>query len=652
MKAVFLIILLFFKSSLAINIKDNNINSSFEIVPQNKVFQYGDYFYLGIKITLAEGWKTYWKNPGDAGASIDVEIESEDINEFEILHPLPKEYIDHSVKTIGYENEVIFPIKLKLDKNKKKISGIINIQYLICNDVCIPINEEKIIDIKWKGEEDFYKGNDILEYIEKTPKKNLFLFSIEDVFASDVYNLNLVLENDDDRRIDIFPYSEETNLLLESSKINENIEFFFKSDERLDELKKPIEFVVYDGSKSEVLILDSDEIKFKKNIFKFLLFGFLGGIILNFMPCVLPVLSLKVMSLIKLKKNKLWETKKLSFFVVLGIVTSFSILAIVLIILKTFGIYVGWGFHFQNFYFLVLISVLMLLFSLNLLGFFEIILPHRFTNYLIKIEKQNTEKGYFFSGMFATLMATPCSAPFLGTAIGFSSLTTNFNILLIFLSISFGFALPYFFLIFKPKFIDLIPKPGKWMENLKILLGVLLLATFSWLLNVIGVNYLLNVIIFFTILLLSLSVNKNISRLILVGIISLGIFGTIISVPKNKGNIVWENFNETLLDEYLEKGELIFLDFTADWCITCQVNKFTTLENKKVKKYFRENNVKLLRADWTNKDDKILEFIKKYERFGVPLNIIYSKTMTQGYILPEILSKTIVINNLDRIKKE
>ena len=652
MKAVFLIILLFFKSSLAINIKDNNINSSLEIIPQNKVFQYGDYLYLGIKITLAEGWKTYWKNPGDAGASIDVSIESKDINKFEILFPLPKEYTDHSVKTIGYENEVIFPIKLKIDKKKKKISGIINIQYLICNDVCIPINEEKMIDVKWKGQEDFYKGNDILEYIDKTPKKNLFLFTIEDVFSKDVNTLNLVLENDGNRDIEIFPYSEETNLLLESSKINENIEFLFKSDEPLDELKKPIEFVVYDGFKSEVLILDSDDINFKKNIFKFLLFGFLGGIILNFMPCVLPILSLKVMSMIKLKENKFWETKKLSLFVVLGIVTSFSFLAIILIIFKTFGVYVGWGFHFQNFYFLIFISTLMLLFSLNLLGFFEIILPQRFTNYLATIEKKNTEKEYFFSGMFATLMATPCSAPFLGTAIGFSSLTTNFNILLIFLSISFGFALPYFFLIFKPKFIDLIPKPGKWMENLKIFLGVLLLATFSWLLNVIGINYVLNIIIFFTILLLSFLINKSINRLILVGIISLSIFATILLVPKDKGKIEWENFNETLLDEYLDKGDLIFLDFTADWCITCQVNKFTTLENKKVKRYFLENNVKLLRADWTNKDDKILEFIKKYERFGVPLNIIYSRKMTEGYILPEILSKTIVINNLDRIKDE
>ena len=652
MKAVFLIILLFFKSSLAINIKDNNINSSLEIVPQNKVFQYDDYLYLGIKITLAEGWKTYWKNPGDAGASIDVSIESKDINDFEILYPLPKEYTDHSVKTIGYENEVIFPIKLKIDKKKKKISGIINIQYLICNDVCIPINEEKIIDVKWKGQEDFYKGNEILEYIDKTPKKNLFLFTIEDVFSNDVNTLNLVLENDGNREIEIFPYSEETNLLLESSKVNENIEFFFKSDEPLDELKKPLEFVVYDGYKSEVFILDSDEINFKKNIFKFLLFGFLGGIILNFMPCVLPVLSLKVMSMIKLKKNKLWETKKLSLFVVLGIVTSFSILALILIVFKTFGVYVGWGFHFQNFYFLIFISALMLLFSLNLLGFFEIILPQRFTNYLVTIEKKNIEKEYFFSGMFATLMATPCSAPFLGTAIGFSSLTTNFNILLIFLSISFGFALPYFFLIFKPKFIDLIPKPGKWMENLKILLGFLLLATFSWLLNVIGISYVLNITIFFTILLLSLLINKSINRLILVVIISLSILATILLVPKDKGKIEWENFNETLLDEYLDRGDLIFLDFTADWCITCQVNKFTTLENKKVKRYFLENNVKLLRADWTNKDDKILEFIKKYERFGVPLNIIYSRNMTEGYILPEILSKTIVIKNLDRIKDE
>ena len=120
MKVFFLIILLLFKSSFAINIKDNNLNSNLEIIPKNKVFQYGEHLYLGIKITLAEGWKTYWKNPGDAGAPINVSIESKDINEYEILYPLPKEYIDHSVKTIGYENEVIFPIKLKIDKKKKR----------------------------------------------------------------------------------------------------------------------------------------------------------------------------------------------------------------------------------------------------------------------------------------------------------------------------------------------------------------------------------------------------------------------------------------------------------------------------------------------------------------------------------------------------
>ena len=527
-----------------------------------------------------------------------------------------------------------------------------NIQYLICNEVCIPINEKRIIDVKWKDEKDFYQGNDILKYINKTPKANLSLFTIEDVFFYDVNSLNLVLKNDENRQIEIFPYSDETHLLLKSSKINKNIEFSFESDQSLDELKEPIEFVISDGFKSEVLILDSKKIKFKKNIFKFLFFGFLGGIILNFMPCVLPVLSLKVMSMIRLKENKFMDIKKLSFFVVLGIITSFSILAMVLIVFKTFGVYVGWGFHFQNFYFLTLISVLMLLFALNLLGFFEIILPHKFTNYLASIEKKNIEKQYFLSGMFATLMATPCSAPFLGTAIGFSSLTTNINILLIFLSISFGFALPYFFLIFKPKLIDFIPKPGKWMENLKIFLGVLLLATFSWLLNVIGVSNVINLIIFFAILLLSFLINKNINRLILIGIFSLSIFFTLLIVPKNEENIEWENFNETLLDEYLEKGDLIFLDFTADWCITCQVNKFTTLENKNVKRYFLENEVKLLRADWTNKDNKILEFIKKYERFGVPLNIIYSKRMIQGYILPEILSKSVVINNLNRIKDE
>ena len=204
----------------------------------------------------------------------------------------------------------------------------------------------------------------------------------------------------------------------------------------------------------------------------------MGGFILNFMPCVFPVLSLKVMSMIQLRQFEKFKIKQFSFLIISGIIFSFIILASILVILKSFGIFVGWGFQFQNTYFLIILSSIILLFSLNLLGFFEIILPNFLVNYFGKLERKENKSGYFFSGMFATLMATPCSAPFLGTAIGFASLTSNLNIFLIFLSISVGFSIPYFFLIFKPSLLNLFPKPGKWMVSFKYFLGIILLLTF------------------------------------------------------------------------------------------------------------------------------------------------------------------------------
>ena len=183
--------------------------------------------------------------------------------------------------------------------------------------------------------------------------------------------------------------------------------------------------------------MNLEKISYEENIIKFLILAFMGGFILNFMPCVFPVLSLKVMSMIQLRQFEKFKIKQFSFLIISGIIFSFIILASILVILKSFGIFVGWGFQFQNTYFLIILSSIILLFSLNLLGFFEIILPNFLVNYFGKLERKENKSGYFFSGMFATLMATPCSAPFLGTAIGFASLTSNLNIFLIF---SFNFS--------------------------------------------------------------------------------------------------------------------------------------------------------------------------------------------------------------------
>lgn len=646
----FLIILLIFNTASSIDIDNSIPHSSLKIIPDNYVINHNDKYYFGIKINLDDGWKTYWKNPGDAGASINLKMENKkNILDHNILYPFPKSYTDHGVKTIGYENEVIFPVELKIKEKKKPIYADLNIEYLICKEICIPITEKKTINFNIKNSE--LKNNQILKYLKKVPKSNLGLFKIEDSFAKDKNTFYLVLDNPEQNEIKIHPFSDETNFYLKSIIVNKKTKIYFESDEDLKNLKKPVELSISDGKNIEKFNLNLGNIPYEKNIINFLFLAFIGGIILNFMPCVFPVLSVKILSMIQLKQIEKVKIKKLSFLIILGIVFSFISLSIILIVLKSFGVFVGWGFQFQNLYFLIFLSSIILLFSLNLLGFFEIILPNSLLNYFGKFARTENYSGYFFSGMFATLMATPCSAPFLGTAIGFASLTSNVNILLIFFFISLGFSLPYFFLIIRPSILSLLPKPGKWMISFKYFLGFLLLLTFFWLLSVMKVNVFINLFLFASILFFSILLKKDDIKFPVKTIFSiiLCIFFLFIFFKK-KENLVWENFDENKIKTYKENNELIFLDFTADWCVTCKFNKFTTLDNQDTINYFIKNEVKLLRGDWTTKDEKILKFIKKYERFGVPVNIIYSRNMKNGLVLPEILSSSIVIDNFERIK--
>ena len=206
------------------------------------------------------------------------------------------------------------------------------------------------------------------------------------------------------------------------------------------------------------------------------------------MPCVLPVLSLKLLSLVKIGSESAIKVKNNIISIVLGIFSSFLFLSLFIITMKFLGHSIGWGFQFQNLYFLIFITSIVFIFSLNLLGFFEIILPGKLFNNINEYINSNKISGYYFSGVFATLMATPCSAPFLGTAIGFSAITSNLNILMIFISVALGFSSPYLLIFVNPKFLKIIPKPGQWMDVFKFILGLILLATSGWLMKLSGID--------------------------------------------------------------------------------------------------------------------------------------------------------------------
>ena len=646
---------LFFLSLLTDAKAEENFNqhSSLEIIPKDYLLNDKNYFYFGVKIILEEGWKTYWKNPGEAGAPMSIDFnDNSGILEKEILFPFPKRFTDYEIETIGYENEIIFPVRLKLDENKKKITSKINLQYLVCKDICIPISIEKNLNHSLDKSSKDIKKSILFNYLEKVPRQNINYFSIKELKKISDKKISFKIDDLNFDKINVFAFSNLSTLSTKTFSKNNFSLIEVITDDNFNE-NEAIDLVISDGQKIEEIKINISDFKLGKEtkIFYFLLLALLGGIILNFMPCVLPVLSLKMISLLNVSNESQFLIKKNILSIISGIFFSFISLSILIIFFKSIGTQVGWGFQFQNVYFLFTITIIILIFALNLLGFFEILLPHSLLNKLNKITSSNNNGGYFLSGMFATLMATPCSAPFLGTAIGFSAITSNQNIFFIFSFIALGFSLPYFLILLKPTFLKLIPTPGEWMLNFKFFLGLILLITSSWLMSLLRVPDIINLLIFLAIITLSLIFFKNTKRIFFSFIFTILFLIFIISPFENKSSkFEWMEFDKMTLNKLIQDNKIVLLDFTADWCITCQLNKKTTLENKKLQSFFNKENVLLMRGDWTKRDEKILNFIKSYDRLGIPVNIIYGPNNKEGVILPEILTKKIVIDNINKVK--
>ena len=417
-------------------------------------------------------------------------------------------------------------------------------------------------------------------------------------------------------------------------------------------LTKPIQIAFDNGSTFNEIQFIKKNKKTQSSLIYFYFIAFIGGLILNFMPCVLPVISIKLLSFSSMMNENKKRIRLSSLNVILGIIFSFLFLGLMVIFFKSLGNQLGWGFHFQNKTFLIFITFIIFLFSLNLLGYFELFLPRSLNNKFNNLIANNQKYGEFLSGVFSSLLATPCSAPFLGTAIGFSMLASPLIILSIFFSISVGFAMPYLLCILFPNIIKVIPKPGEWMIKFKFFLGILLLLSTGWLLNILEFNLTFIFILLSIILIFSIFKGKFKKQLALISLTVIFFISILTYLNKSNEKLKWEMFNESNIYDYINNNKIVFLDITADWCITCQVNKITTINTENINKLFLNNEIKLIQADWTKKDPEILEFISKFGRYGIPVNIIYSRKFNEGILLPEILSQDILTKELRRVINE
>lgn len=395
------------------------------------------------------------------------------------------------------------------------------------------------------------------------------------------------------------------------------------------------------------------------------LFGLIGGVILNLMPCVLPVLSLKVFGLVRAAGVGRREVVRGALATSAGIVASFLALAVAAVIARQAGAAVGWGVQFQHPTFLVFLLVTVALFALNLWGVFEITLPGAIADAADASSSSDGLGGHFASGLFATLMATPCSAPFLGTAVSFALGQPAAATFAVFAAVGIGMALPYLLLAASPGAARLLPRPGAWMDTLKGVLGFLLAGAGVWLLYVLAaiVSPETLAVVEAGLLVLALGLwlrtrgrNKVLGTLLAlfaaVGTIAVaraeaGAARVADAGGETEGLIEWIPFDEATAEQLAAQGRLVFVDVTADWCLTCKVNERLVLARDAVGEAFAEHEVVAMKADWTRRDDTIAAYLAKHGRTGIPFYVLY-RPGSAPHVFGEVLTVETVVDAVRR----
>ncbi len=647
------------------------------------------HFWLGLQFQMKPGWKIYWRSPGDAGFPPEVKWDrSLNLQSADIQWPIPLRFSIQGLETLGYKNEVVLPIFAKAIQQSETVYLKSRVSYLTCNDICIPYVADLQLQLRAEATKPsehihlikmfrarvpgYSLGHDLkINALRSVKRENspyleiaassIAGFSKPDVFIEGKSGLSFGKPT--------------TEILNDTTRalINVAVEglnsFDDENGQTLD--NRTFKVTLVDGSRfiektmtarpgPHVFPMKSDApLTASSSLIGIFLLAVFGGLILNLMPCVLPVLSIKVIGLIQHGGSDP-RTVRVGFLAAAaGIISTFLILASVLAGLKAGGMVVGWGIQFQQPWFLISLTLLITIFACNLWGFFEFRLPQAISRASVHSAKTVGFSGHFLQGAFATILATPCSAPFVGTAVGFALTGKTSDIFLIFGALGLGLALPYLIFAALPKVATRLPKPGPWMIKLKLVLGFLLATTGIWLLNILlsisgPLAVLLSSGLVVTVGLVLYRAHKNGKiGLNLSGPVILLAFVIAIVIPewplqptppqKRNDHSPWQTFDETAIPNMVRQGKTIYVDVSADWCITCFTNKSIVFANKTITQLISNGSVIAMQADWTRPNDVISRYLARYNRYGIPFNIVYGPKKPDGVVLPEILTATVVL---------
>ena len=634
---------------------------------------------LGLALEYGEGWKGYWRTPGEVGLAPEIDwTGSTNLKSAELLWPAPERFEAFGIENFGYSGQVVLPIRARLEDAGHPLKLRARVSLLTCSTVCVPHDFELSLGLPQGLGIDTNSAGQIATYAERVPaapENSDIRISVTALDSRDSALTVVATSDTPFGEVDVFP---EFGPLVT----------FGKPDIRLDRDKTklwaeiPINAWTDDHAEPSVTITDTERAITapvtltseppappfasadpRASVLKVVAvaaIAFLGGLILNVMPCVLPVLSIKLTSVMKATGQSRQVTRNGFLFSALGVLAFVWALAVALLFLQWVGVSVGWGIQFQNPVFVSLMFMVIAVFAANLFGAFEISLPAALQD---RLGASGARSGYisdFGTGLLAAVLATPCSAPFLGTAITFALAGTPMDVMAIFTALGLGLALPYLVIAARPEWVTQLPRPGRWMLLVRLLLGGLLMATAAWLLFVLvgvaGGRAAAFVSVLTAAFIVAASIpraNQWVRRAVLSGCVLLAVFGAgFISTPDRTTAAVdatlhWQDFEPLGIARRVSAGETVFVDVTADWCLTCKANKSLVLDRDPVRARLRDGSVIAMQADWTRPNDNIARFLERYDRYGIPFNIIFGPGAPSGIALPELLTPQAVLDALD-----
>jgi thiol:disulfide interchange protein DsbD len=661
-----------------------------QLVVPNQNLNTGTPVNAGLYFKLESGWHVYWKNAGDSGEPPHIQWTlPAGITAGAMQFPAPQRLPLGPLMDFGYENEVLFPFTVQAAATAKPGSAVLHakVDWLVCREVCIPGKAELDQNVN---------------VVSRAPAVNLISPSDQELFNRLANALPKALPSSENA---IFQPTPTGFRLAVTTGQRETQAVFFPEDE--DILDNPAPQTVTPTATGFVLDLKKDanlttnpaqlkgvlELAGGRNYeiaatpgtvaappaapaFSFaalastVFFAFLGGLLLNLMPCVFPVLFLKGLALVHSGHKELHKLRAHGLVYAAGILVSFWALVAVLLGLRAAGATLGWGFQFQSPIFLLVLAGLLFFFSLSLAGQFEIGLT--LTSAGGTLAAKHGYAGSFFTGVLAVIVATPCTAPFMGPAIGYALAQPAAVTFAIFTALALGLAAPYLALTLQPAWTRVLPKPGAWMDILKQAVSVPIFGTVIWLTWVVSGAYGANLLLALLSIFLLLAIAgwflgrwpaRRWSMLVAVLLLLTALVACVTAPrelatspallsskgPTARSAAAWQPWSADGVERALAAGQPVLVDFTASWCLSCQVNERIALSRPEVMQAFGAKNVALFKADWTREDPAITQALTALGRSGVPVYALYSPGQNDPQLLPQVLTPGIVLDAIDKL---